>query len=295
VGAGPAGLECAIVLAKRGFRRIHLVCADDEIGGCLRWIPRLPGLGDWARTLDWRRIQLQRLRRQIEVVTGTRLGPDDVRGYGAELVVVATGSAWAADGTNGITGGPIPGAGRGLTPEAIMLDGARPAGGPTIVYDVEGYYLGASLAELLATEGHAVEIATPENRVAPVCDETLEGIMIRRRLHELGVRAHTGVTLTAFGDANATGVDEYGGAVELACDHVVLVTQRVSDDGLYHALVADPDALAREGIEAVYRTGDCVAPRLIADVIFDGHRLAREIDGPHPQVALPWRRERVVV
>ena len=40
VGAGPSGLECAIVLAKRGFERVRLVDAADEIGGCMRWIPR---------------------------------------------------------------------------------------------------------------------------------------------------------------------------------------------------------------------------------------------------------------
>ncbi len=45
VGAGPAGMECAIVLAKRGMRRVHLVDADKEIGGSMRWISQLPGLG----------------------------------------------------------------------------------------------------------------------------------------------------------------------------------------------------------------------------------------------------------
>jgi hypothetical protein len=57
---------------------------------------------------------------------------------------------------------------------------------------------------------------------------------------------------------------------------------------------ADPQALAAEGIEAMYRAGDCVAPRLLADVIFDGHRLAREIDSENPAVPLPYRRERMV-
>ncbi|MGH2996757.1 MAG: FAD-binding protein, partial [Gaiellaceae bacterium] len=37
VGAGPAGMECAIVLGKRGFRRVHLVDAEVEIGGIMRW------------------------------------------------------------------------------------------------------------------------------------------------------------------------------------------------------------------------------------------------------------------
>ncbi len=295
VGAGPAGLECSIVLAKRGFQRVHLVCADDDIGGCMRWIPRLPGLGDWARVVDWRRIQRHRLRRQIELVTGTRLSAADVRGYGAELVVVATGSHWATDGINGITALPIPGAERALTPEALMIAGARPGGERVLVYDTEGYYTGAALAELLATEGFRVEIATPESVVAPLCDETLEGLPLRRRLHEVGVVVHRETTLTAIGDGHALVADEFGTPRELACDGVVLVTQRVSDDELYHQLCADPEALAREGIEAVYRAGDCAAPRLIADAVFDGHRLAREIDGPHPQVALPWRRERPLV
>jgi dimethylamine/trimethylamine dehydrogenase len=34
--------------------------------------------------------------------------------------------------------------------------------------------------------------------------------------------------------------------------------------------------------------------RMISEAIFDGHRLAREIDGPDPSVALPFDRERSV-
>ena len=33
---------------------------------------------------------------------------------------------------------------------------------------------------------------------------------------------------------------------------------------------------------------------MISEAIFDGHRLAREIDGPDPAVALPFDRERNV-
>ena len=71
----------------------------------------------------------------------------------------------------------------------------------------------------------------------------------------------------------------------------MLVTQRESIDGVYRELLADPARLEAEGIEAVYRIGDCVAPRLLADSIFEGHRLAREIDSADPAVALPFIRE----
>ena len=75
----------------------------------------------------------------------------------------------------------------------------------------------------------------------------------------------------------------------------MLVTQRLSEDALYHELAADEAALEDAGIEAVYRVGDCVAPRIPADAIFDGHRLAREIDSENPAVPLPFRRERLVL
>src|SRR5439155_19402918 len=97
VGAGPAGLECAVVLGKRGLRRIHLVDASDEPGGCMNWISRLPGLREWRRLVSWRRDQIKRLQ-NVEFVPATTLSSDDVCGYGAELVVIATGSRWASDG-----------------------------------------------------------------------------------------------------------------------------------------------------------------------------------------------------
>jgi dimethylamine/trimethylamine dehydrogenase len=55
------------------------------------------------------------------------------------------------------------------------------------------------------------------------------------------------------------------------------------------------DALEAEGISGLYRIGDCEAPRLTADCIFSGHRLAREIDSENPEVPLPFKRERRVV
>jgi dimethylamine/trimethylamine dehydrogenase len=91
------------------------------------------------------------------------------------------------------------------------------------------------------------------------------------------------------------GTDELGEPFELGADAVVLCTQRVSNEELYLELKRDPAALAANGIEGVYRAGDCVAPRLIADVIFDGHRLGREIDSENPAIPLPYIRERMVL
>ena len=298
VGSGPAGMECAVVLGKRGFRRVHLVEAAPEIGGTARWVPQLPGLGEWGRVLNWRTVQLEKLK-NVEVLTGARLGAQDVREYGAELVVLATGSRWAGDGLNFVTHEAVPGADASLphvlTPEQVMLEGKTPPGRRVVVFDADGYFMAAGLAERLRAEGHDVEIVTPHDRLAPVCDETLEGALLREHLHRLGIRSRTGAMLTAVEPGRLAARTEFGEPFELEADAVVLVTQRLSDDALYRELKADGEALAGEGIEGLYRIGDCVAPRIMAEAIFDGHRLGREIDSENPALPLPYRRERLVL
>jgi dimethylamine/trimethylamine dehydrogenase len=298
VGAGPAGLECAIVLGKRGFRRVHLVEAETEIGGIMRWIPRMPGLGEWGRVLNWRAVQLQKLG-NVEVITGARLDAEGVREYGAEIVVVATGARWAGDGVNFLTHDPIPGADATLphvlTPEQVMLEGKIPPGQRVVVFDADGYFMAPGLAEKLVADGFDVEFVTCHDLVSPLSDETLEGALLRQHLHEVGVHMRAGTMLTGIEPGRVTAQDHLGEPLELSADAVVLVTQRSSNEELYLELKDDADALRAEGIEALYRIGDCVAPRLIAEVIFDGHRLAREIDSDEPVTPLPYKRERLVL
>ena len=288
VGAGPAGMECALVLGRRGMRRVRLVDAASEVGGITRWIPRLPGLSEWGRLLDWRLGQLAQLP-NVEIETGVRMDAASVQAAGADIVVVATGAPWATDGLNGATRGPIPGADAALahvlTPEQVMLAGKRPTGRRVVVYDCEGYFMGAGMAELLAGEGHAVELVTSCEKVAPFCDETLEGPLLRQHLHDLGIGMRAECAVSAVDAGGVRGETTLGDPFEIECDAVVLVTQRLSDERLFLEL-------GTSGTAGLHRIGDCVAPRLLADAIWDGHRLAREIDSPDPAMPLPHLRER---
>ncbi|MGH2680637.1 MAG: hypothetical protein ACRDG8_09195 [Actinomycetota bacterium] len=287
-------MECAVTLGRRGFEAVHLVEASEDVGGRMRWVRRLPGLGDWGRIVDHRKVMLSKLR-NVEVVTGRRLSATEVRDYGAQLVVVATGSRWSADGVQPSTHEPIDGATAHvqhvLTPEHVM-EGRRPPGGRVVVYDAEGYFVGPGIAELLANEGLEVHLATPLDVVSPISDLTLEGPMLRQQLHRSGVTVRRGVTVLAVEPGRVSGEDEFAEPWSIDADGIVLVTQQLSDDALYRELMAEPDALAEAGIRSVYPIGDCVAPRMISEAIFDGHRLAREIDAPDPSVPLPFDRER---
>ena len=298
IGAGPAGMECAMVLGKRGMRRVHLVDSAPAIGGHMRWVPQLPGLGEWGRVVNYRQIQLDKLR-NVEFIPEMTLDAQGVLDYGAELVVVATGSYWAPDGFQGVTNEPIPGADASLahvaTPEQLMVEG-KDVGQRVVIYDCEMYFTGAGLAEKLAREGKDVTYVTPFDGVAPYTRYTLESPRLNRTIRELGVNVVLEHVLVSVEPGAAPLADIWTDEEQVVeADTVVLVTQRISDDTLYRELSSDQDALAAAGITGLYQIGDCLLPSLIAEAVFSGHRLAREIDSPNPRVPLPYIRERRLV
>ena len=295
IGAGPAGLECALVLGKRGMRRVHLVDSASELGGHMRWVPKLPGLGEWGRVVNYRQIQLDKLK-NVEVIPGTTLDAEGVLDYGAEIVVMATGSYWALDGMQGITNEPIPGADASLahvaTPEQVMVEG-KDVGQRVVIYDCEMYFTGAGLAEKLVREGKDVTYVTPFDGVAPYTRYTLESPRLNRLLRELGVNVVLEHVLVSIESGSAPLADIWTDEEQVVeADTIVLVTQRISEDALYRELSSDQEALAAAGITGLYQIGDCILPSLTAEAVFSGHRLAREIDSPNPRVARPYIRER---
>jgi dimethylamine/trimethylamine dehydrogenase len=106
--------------------------------------------------------------------------------------------------------------------------------------------------------------------------------------------AITGELVAAIAPGSVTLQDIWDSSAErtLSCDAIVMATQRASDDALYREITGDPSQLAEAGISGVYAIGDCVAPSLIAESVFSGHRLAREIDTEDPATPLPFIRER---
>ena len=65
-----------------------------------------------------------------------------------------------------------------------MLESKAPPGERVVVFDGEGYFMAAGLAEKLAGEGYSVELVSGLDKVAPLCDETLEGPLLRQHLHD---------------------------------------------------------------------------------------------------------------
>lgn len=131
----------------------------------------------------------------------------------------------------------------------------------------------------------------PHSQVAAEADLTLDGPAIREALHRSGVRMHRDVSLTAAHHDDVIGAGEFDKPFSLATDALVLVTMRAPVDFVFQELVRNRDALDAAGITEVHCIGDALSPRPLADVVFDGHRLAREFDSPNPSIALPYKRE----
>ncbi len=317
VGAGPAGLECARILGQRSYD-VHLCEAEGEIGGHMRDVMRYPGYSEWGRVISYRETQLRKLA-NVEIHTGARLDADAILTYGADRVVLAVGAHWAEDGLNSVTMGPLPGADAKLpqicTPEQVMA--GKNVGERVVVIDGDGYFTGVGMAEMMADRGKQVSILSHFESIAPMTEYTLEKANLQRMMHEKGIRQYAGHWAEAIEPGNVTKVAAYsiwrdghqraagpksgevprrvGDAVErLECDTVILATARRANHALYDALKSRREEWRGEGIDAVFQIGDCYAPRMLADVVFDGHRLAREFESDNPQRPLPFIRERYI-
>ncbi|MGW7288644.1 FAD-dependent oxidoreductase [Streptomyces sp. NPDC054847] len=88
VGAGPAGLACAVSAAERGHE-VTLFDAADEIGGQLNIAKRVPGKEEFNETLRYFRTRLAECGVRLRL--GTRVGAGDLPAADFDEVVVATG------------------------------------------------------------------------------------------------------------------------------------------------------------------------------------------------------------
>jgi dimethylamine/trimethylamine dehydrogenase len=288
VGGGPAGLEAAMMLGRRGYD-VVLAEAGADIGGRVALEARLPGLAAWIRVADYRRGQLARLP-NVEVGVGSRLDAAEAASYGFDHIALATGARWRDDGVGRWHTRPIdlgPGV-EVLTPDDL-LRGALPDGERVLVYDDDHYFMGGALAEVLRAAGRTVTLVTPESLVSAWTVNTMEQGRIQGRLLGLGVEVVVSRTLARAGGGRAVTSCVFTDAErDHECDAVVLVTGRLPNDELAGDLEA-------AGAGATVRlVGDALSPGTIAAAVWDGRRYAEELDAPPGDDTLPPFRREVV-
>ncbi|AWD20248.1 FAD-dependent oxidoreductase [Fuscovulum blasticum] len=278
VGGGPAGLEAALTLARRGHE-VALADRARDFGGRLRWESALPGLNQWFRVVDYRLGQLRKLP-NVALYPESDLSAADVRDFGADHVVVATGARWLPHllGAGELPTGPLL-APRVYTPQDIAA-GVLPEG-PVAVFDYDSYYLGSAIAEHLALKGLAVTYVTPAGAAAGWGIMTNEQPLVHQSFAAKGIALRTLERVTGFDGAELRLAQVFSGEEHrIEARSVVIVGARESGSALFEALRKDmpPDRL--------HLTGDALAPGAIVHAVYSGHRTARELGG---LAALPRR------
>jgi len=287
VGGGPAGLDCAVTLARRGYP-VTVAEAAGEFGGRLRFERRLPGLAAWGRVVDWRMGQLEG-RANVNLYPGSELAVDDILGLEHRHVVIATGARWTRMlySTLEFPVGWLEGPGV-YTPDDIAAGIVPP--GPVVVFDFDNYYLAGALAEQLARQAGEVSYVTTAGNASAWTFMTNELPLVHRALSKAGVPIHTLQRVSGFDGESVTVCDVYSGAEKrIACRSLVIVGMRVPKDDLYQALIARSVDLERAGIASVTRIGDCLAPGAIVHAVHSGHRFARELEASLSDA--PYRRD----
>ena len=277
VGAGPAGLECAHVLARRGYQ-VTLADKRPNLGGRVLREAGLPGLSEWIRVVDYRLYAMQQMA-NVALFPESELGADDVLELGAQHAVFATGALWRRDGRGRFNGAAVMGLDQPhvLTPDDLF-EGAT-VEGPVVIYDEDGAYLGNVIAERLTSEGHEVTYVTPHSEVAPYLALTMEQHKVIARLMELGIGIERLRRLECLDGTEARFASVHGGGeTSLAAGTFVLLTARTPNDAVYHDLLAREAEWADAGLTSVGRIGDCEAPSIIAAAVHAGHRWARQLD-----------------
>ena len=259
VGAGPAGLEAARVLALRG----HTVIVFDraaEPGGQLLMSRLVPGRSELAGLAAY--LASEAVRAGAELRLGVEASADAVLAERPHVVVCATGALPGVPDIPGIEGSPA------ADPFEVLR---RAAGGVRRALVVGGGLLGVSVAHVLAERGVDVTIAE-------AADDLVTELGMRPRWRFVAdLRARANVTVLT-----RTTVEElYGGGALLrrsgqdlkldGFDLVVPTRPMVPVRDVLESLVG------RRGGPLVYDIGDCLAPRTAFEAMQEaaalGHRL----------------------
>jgi 2,4-dienoyl-CoA reductase (NADPH2) len=280
IGAGPAGLECARVLASAG-QPVQVVDAG-RVGG-------LPGLASAVRGRDrlalasaWLETECRRLG--VKLIEGSATTPEAAVAHQGP-VVVATGGRdrppeyEVVDGARVVSAAELVAGGFVVAGFAaaelvaapfVSADTPQPDGS-VVVWDPVGGPIAVGIAEELAARGHNTLLATPDVVVGTQLSLSGDLAPANVRLHQAGVELVRRVVLRRVEPGRVVLEDRFAGTlVEREVGWLVDCGHRLPDDTAWPA-----DAV---------RIGDAVAPRTIHEAILDGRRAALtllETQGSH--------------
>jgi glycine/D-amino acid oxidase-like deaminating enzyme len=264
IGGGVAGLEAARVAAERGHQ-VTLVEASDKLGGQFRLAGLQPRRQQIIDYIDWLERQVTKL--QVRILMNAPMDADELTAFGADEVIVATGSQpdmkgfqrWLPqfDALPGVEFGQV------FSAEDVMAKRAN-LGKRVIMLDETANWKGTGTTIWMAEQGHLVTVVTGSAVVMAEMARTAADLQARARLRELGATLLTEHVMLEWHGNGATVQANGGQPYRINADTLVISATNVSErwlsDETGHATI-----------------GDATAARTAAMAIYDGRKWGMEV------------------
>jgi pyruvate/2-oxoglutarate dehydrogenase complex dihydrolipoamide dehydrogenase (E3) component len=253
IGAGPAGVCAATQLADRG-RSVTIWERDDHVGGQIALAAAAPHrerLGDLVAYLE-REIQ----RAGVTVEFGHNATSEEVKSFGADAVIVATGALAHVPQIAGIDQANVTDVHTVLRGEADLGDNVL-----VIMGRSEHRYEALTTAEYIAEQGKQVRVATDANYAGDLWEATAR-LAAYRRLARLGVELTPMVELVAIRENQVEMRNRYSHEPEIFEVDTIVVAH---GEDANSRLLAELEQLDLP----VHSVGDVVAPRALSDAFQD--------------------------
>jgi mycofactocin system FadH/OYE family oxidoreductase 2 len=258
IGGGAAGLEAARVAALRGHQ-VTLYEKGKELGGQLNIAAKVPKREDFAEVPRYYTYQMKNLG--VEVILETTVTAEMVREKNPDAVVVAVGSLPALP--------PVPGVHRdNMVWVRDVLQGKAATGENVLVVALEQHEQALGVAIFLTDRGKKVELITHCLYAGSELDPNTLPFMYGQLLSKGGVI--TPLTRLKAIEENAVVTAHVMTGQERrieGVDTVVIAAIGRADDSLYRAL--------KGKVKEIHAVGQCLAPRLLPDSIWDGAHVGR--------------------
>jgi hypothetical protein len=152
-----------------------------------------------------------------------------------------------------------------------ILNGEVEAGDKVLFVDMNGHHQGTGTAEWLADRGKQVHVLTPALFQGSALGPLQDLFLTRQRLAEKGVTCTPDIAVLEINGTRVKGMNVYSNEMfdYEGYDTVVLAAGNVAEEDLYFQL--------KDRVAALFRIGDCVAPRWTDMAIVEGHRVGRMI------------------
>jgi dihydropyrimidine dehydrogenase (NAD+) subunit PreT len=259
VGAGPAGLECALTLGRAGVP-VVVFDARETLGGQLAVAAAAPNRSGWRSLLSFYAAGIATAE-DTEVRLNTSVTDRDLADF--DDVVLAIGSREVLPEVPGIAQ---------ASSASDVIGGAGPAiaSGSNVVVadDGFGWWPCVSAVEVAVRAGAAtITVLGPGPAFAGALPPEAR-VQLLARLAGTPVEVHTLSALVAVADGQAVVKNVLSNSTwTIAADSVIAVGERRSNDG---------SALVVSGA-SVWAIGDMVVPRRAAHAIAEGRAVAERL------------------